>query len=90
MRFLTPYTVPPKVAAALKAAGKEMTPGDTTLTWAPGNEAETALAEDAFEAAKDAGFCAFLLKGDRGRGKQISAFDKHAGKMLLIPPIAGG
>ena len=64
--------------------------GDTKVIWDPKNEDEVEAAEAQFDTLIDRGFLAFSVKKDGKKGKQIDEFDPKAGKIIMVPKIAGG
>lgn len=64
--------------------------GDIKSIWDPKNDAEVEAAEDQFEKLIDEGFKAFKVGKTGRKGVEITDFDRDAGKIILIPPIAGG
>ena len=51
---------------------------------------EVEAAKEQFKSLTKKGHAAFLVKKDGDRGKKITEFDEDAGKIILIPHIAGG
>ena len=66
--------------------------GDTKVIWDPTKPAEVAAARAQFESlTKDHKYSAFCVSGDEGKqGKRMSSFDPDAGRVILIPQVAGG
>ena len=65
--------------------------GDTKVMWDPNNEDETGAAKAQFDTLKGKGYAAFRVEGPKGeKGEMIREFDPNAGKMILIPALAGG
>jgi hypothetical protein len=71
----------------LRIMGK---PGDTKVMWNPANSAEVSAARKTFDDLKSKGFKAFNVSKKGEPGKEISVFDSQAGKLILVPPMAGG
>lgn len=67
--------------------GKE---GDLKTIWNPQNTDETEHARSTFNSMRAKGFLAFRVTEKGDQGEQITAFDATAGKMILVPPMAGG
>ena len=66
--------------------------GDLKVIWDPENEDEVEAAKNQFdELVKEKGFAAFEvgLKGKRSK-KQVREFNPDLGKLIMVPPIAGG
>jgi len=64
--------------------------GDTKITWNPENENEVEAAANQFNELMGKGFLAFTVTKVGRKGIQIKKFQPKAGKMILVPPIAGG
>lgn len=64
--------------------------GDTKTIWDPNNEAEVEAASSQFKALKKKGYLAYRVTGDGGKGEVMTEFDRHAGKVILTPPVVGG
>ena len=64
--------------------------GDTKVVWDPSNEDETAAAKAQFDTLVGKGFSAFKVQGKGEKGDMIREFDPTAGKIILIPALAGG
>lgn len=74
----------------MSVMGKE---GDTKTIWDPSNFEETEAARQLFEElVKKAGFVAFEVdsKGNKKAKKRVDEFDPDLGKMIMVPPMAGG
>lgn len=67
------------------------TTGDTKVLWDPENEDEVSGARAQFDLLVGKGFSAFRVRGEKGEpGEQIRTFDPRAGRIVLIPALAGG
>ena len=65
--------------------------GDTKTIWDPNNEDEVEEARGTFDRLKAKGFAAFKVEGPKGeQGEIIREFDPTAGRMIMIPALAGG
>ena len=65
--------------------------GDTKTIWDPNNEDEVAEAKGTFDRLKAKGFAAFRVTGPKGeQGEILREFDPKAGRMIMIPALAGG
>lgn len=64
--------------------------GDTKIIWDTDNEDEVTVAESTFADLIEKGFAAFKVKGRGEKGEQIRKFDPEAGKLILVPAMAGG
>jgi hypothetical protein len=65
--------------------------GDTKVIWDPNNADETAAAKAQFDTLKAKGFSAFKVEGPKGeQGEMIREFDPKAGRIILVPALAGG
>ena len=66
--------------------------GDTKIIFDPENEDEVAAAKATFDTLKGKGFAAFKVVGPKGEKseEQIREFDPKAGRMIMIPALAGG
>lgn len=65
--------------------------GDTKSIWDPENEAEVAAAEAQYNVLTKKGYRAFTVTGKDGeQGEQMDKFDPKAGRMIMIPQMAGG
>jgi len=66
--------------------------GDTKFIWDPENRDEVEAARSHFnELVKEKKFSAFEVttKGNKAK-KRVDDFDPSLGKLILVPPIAGG
>lgn len=63
--------------------------GDFEVAWDEGDESSVENARNAFGDLRRKGFNVFRMT-DGAKGEQMRDFDASAGKMLAIPPIAGG
>jgi hypothetical protein len=64
--------------------------GDTKVIWDANNSDEVENARRTFDDLRKKGFLAFKVKGDAGKGEQITAFDASAERLILAPPMRGG
>jgi len=65
--------------------------GDTKTIWDPNNADEVEEARGTFDRLKAKGFAAFKVEGPKGeKGEIIREFDPTAGRMIMIPALAGG
>lgn len=65
--------------------------GDTKSIWDPKNEAEVAAAEAQYNVLTKKGYKAFRVTGKDGeQGERMKTFDPKAGRMIMIPQMAGG
>jgi|GEM_PF-2936123 hypothetical protein len=64
--------------------------GDVKTIWNPQNTDEVENARDTFAKMRAKGYLAFRVTGDGNQGEQIREFDAAAGKMIMVPPMAGG
>lgn len=64
--------------------------GDSKIIWNPKNETEVDGAEMQFNHLIDEGYTAYSVKKDGKKNKKITEFDPDAGKLILVPPVAGG
>lgn len=67
--------------------GKE---GDLKTIWNPQNTDETENARTTFNNMRAKGYLAFRVNAEGNQGEQITAFEPGAGKLILVPPMAGG
>lgn len=71
-----------------------MTPedGDVEVSWAAGNEDEIAAARETFTRLRGKGYLAYRTTGSGSRKQrdQIREFDPAAGRITMVPPLAGG
>lgn len=70
----------------LRIVGKD---GDTKISWNSSSEIEVAAAKETFEKRIKEGWSAFRDKNG-SKGDKIKAFDIHAERIILVPPICGG
>jgi len=64
--------------------------GDTKVTWEVEKQETVSLAEKLFNAKVGAGFNAYRMFPGGQPGEQIVDFDPNAGRIVLVPPLAGG
>lgn len=67
--------------------GKE---GDVKTIWNPQNTDETENARETFKKFRAKKYLAFRVNESGNQGEQITEFDPNAGKMIMVPPMAGG
>lgn len=67
--------------------GKE---GDVKTIWNPQNTDETENARRTFDEFRAKSYIAFRVNASGNQGEQITEFDPNAGKMIMVPPMAGG
>lgn len=69
--------------------GKE---GDSKLIWDANNPEEVENARRQFNfLVGEKKFAAFHVEGDKGdKGQQMRTFDPKAGRIIFVPPLAGG
>lgn len=71
-----------------------MTPedGDVEVSWAPGNDDEIGAARETFDRLRRRGYLAYKTSGSGSRKSrdQIREFDPAAGRIVMVPPLAGG
>lgn len=64
--------------------------GDSKIMWDPENEDEVDGAEAQFDVLIEKGFSAYAVKKDGEKGRKIKKFTPNAGKIIMVPSIAGG
>lgn len=64
--------------------------GDTKIIWDSDNDDEVENAEQTFDDLIGKGFAAFKVRGKGDKGEQVKKFDASAGKLILVPQMAGG
>jgi len=65
--------------------------GDIKKVWNAANADEVEDARRSFNhLVKDKGYMAFKVNPDGSNGNQIREFDPTAGKLILVPAVAGG
>jgi len=64
--------------------------GDSKLIWDPANQDECDAAEDQFNTLIEKKFKAYEVKKDGSQGKEIKRFNSLAGRIIMVPPLAGG
>jgi hypothetical protein len=65
--------------------------GDLKKIWNAANQDEVEDARRSFNhLVKDKKYLAFRVNSDGSNGEQIREFDASAGKMVMVPPVAGG
>ena len=66
------------------------TEGDTKVIWDTRNEIEIDAARKQFDSLVEKGFTAYRVDKDGDKDGKMKSFDKTAGKIILVPAIAGG
>ncbi len=64
--------------------------GDTKIIWNPESSEEVKNARRSFDDLRKKRFRAFKVKSDGKAGEEITTFDAHAEKLILVPAMAGG
>jgi len=64
--------------------------GDTKIIFNPKNEDEVKAAEIQYDSLIEKGFTAYKVKKDGSQGKKMKEFDAEAGRIILVPKLAGG
>ncbi len=65
--------------------------GDSKYMWSPHNREECEIAENVFNEYRRRGYLAFQVVGKDGdKGEQMTEFDPNAGRIIFVPPMAGG
>lgn len=65
--------------------------GDLKKVWNAANADEVEDARRSFNhLVKDKKYLAFKVGDDGKKAEQIRSFDPEAGKMIMVPPVAGG
>jgi hypothetical protein len=64
--------------------------GDTKLIWNPNNTDEVDNARRSFDDLRKKGYLAYRVSADGSKGEVMTAFDPHAEKVILAPPMRGG
>jgi hypothetical protein len=64
--------------------------GDTKTIWDPEDEDETQAAREQFDSLTGKGHRAYDVKKDGKQGKRMREFAPDAGKIIFVPPVAGG
>lgn len=64
--------------------------GDVKVEWNPDNVDEASSAEKQFKELTKKGFKAFRIYDSGKKGQELTTFDKHAERILLVPPVVGG
>ena len=65
--------------------------GDSKHIWDPEAEEECDAMETLFDSLLDKGFTAYRVKKDGEKsGSKMVSFDSNAGKMIMVPKMAGG
>ena len=71
----------------LRVLGPE---GDIKTIWNPDKKDEVAAAKDQFNKLKKKGYRAFHVDKHGDKAEVMGTFDPDAGKVILVPGIAGG
>jgi hypothetical protein len=86
MRIITSYAqdevkdLPPQMRQA----------GDSKIIWDPENDDQTEIAEMSFDKLKKKGYKAFKVDKKGDPKTEISKFNPKAGRLIMVPGIAGG
>ena len=64
--------------------------GDVRITWNPKEKGEVKIAEKTFKQMVKEGYKPIHIYGNHKRGKEMTAFDKNAERILFIPKGGGG
>lgn len=65
--------------------------GDSKYIWDPNSTVECEVAQSTFDAYRARGYLAFRVVGkDGSEGDQMMEFDPTAGRIIFVPPMAGG
>lgn len=64
--------------------------GDTKVVWDPTKQDEVDAAKATFNSLRKKKYKAFAVLKDGEPGHEISEFDPTAGKIIMVPPMAGG
>ncbi|HBF42338.1 MAG TPA: hypothetical protein DDW42_01670 [Desulfobacteraceae bacterium] len=64
--------------------------GDIKSIWDPRNDKEVEAAEGQFKKLRKSGFKAFKVRKTGKKGKEITSFDRNAGKIIMVPEMVGG
>lgn len=65
--------------------------GDTKHIWDADKDDEVDAMRTLFDTLKKKGYAIFRVEGKNGeKGEKMKSFDPAAGKMIAVPPIAGG
>lgn len=64
--------------------------GDQKVVWDPDNEDEVEVAKMTFDKLKAKKYMAFSVGKKGEQKKEIKKFSPKAGKLIMVPPIAGG
>jgi hypothetical protein len=82
--------IAPKKELLLDQFKDKFKKGDSKIIWDPDNSAEVKAARAQFDILKKEGFKAFDVTKSGEKGKEIKKFNNEAGKIIMVPPIAGG
>jgi len=64
--------------------------GDTKHLWDVDDEFATDQARKMFEEYKKKGYLAYTVNARGDKGEVIREFDPEAGRIIMVPPMAGG
>ena len=65
--------------------------GDSKYMWDPNSTVECELAEKTFKEYRKKGYLAFKVTGKDGdRGEQMTEWNPREGRIIFVPPMAGG
>ena len=64
--------------------------GDIKSIWDPKNDKEVEAAKGQFKKLRKDGFKAFKVRKTGKKGKEITEFDRNAGKIIMVPEMVGG
>jgi hypothetical protein len=64
--------------------------GDTKTLWDPKNKDEVEIARETFDRFKKKGYLIYSTDKEGAKGEKLTEFDKTIGRMIAVPPIAGG
>lgn len=64
--------------------------GDSKTIWDSENEDEVSVARDTFNKLRKKGYAAFRVGSGGKKAEKMDEFDPEAGKMIMVPPLAGG
>ena len=65
--------------------------GDTKVIWNTENAAEVKAAKRQFkDLVEKQRFAAFRVNESGSQGERVREFDPNAGKLIIVPPMAGG
>jgi hypothetical protein len=64
--------------------------GDHKIVWNPENDDEVEVAEMSFDQLKEKNYKAYSVDKQGEPLKEIKKFKPSAGKLIMVPPLAGG